>query len=228
LAIDVGGTSPWSWLFLAIDPDQNVIVYHEIYKATTLIEDLVKEAKPWMADQEGRPYEFKFKCIDAANKIAADDIRRKGITLTNAIKINKLTSIHRLNGYLHPNPIHAFPQWHPLAGQAGSPRLFIMSSCKGLIKELPQQRWKQNSTGTSMKDEPDPNIADHSVDALLYALRQLPPPYDLKPVPPSKKGEDIDLRSKLYWIDVKKQKEKYETSNRIPYRLTRGGINILG
>src|SRR5688572_23182336 len=79
LAIDVGGTSPWSWLWGAIDPDQNLVFYYEVYKPGTDIGWFVDQARPYMTTPGGGEYNWKFKCIDAAAKIAADDIRRKGI-----------------------------------------------------------------------------------------------------------------------------------------------------
>lgn len=227
LAIDVGGTSPWSWLWCAIDPDQNVIVYHEIYRPGTDIAWFVDQAAPFMLRPDGEPLSFDFKCIDAAGKIAADDIRRRGIQLTNAIKVDKLSSIHRLAGYLHVNPKHAIPAWHPLSGRVGSPRLFITSNCKGLLAELPQQRWRQTN-GLSIKDEPDPTIADHSVDALLYALRQLPPPYELKPAKPVTVDNSLSLMSRLYYADRERQEKLRSPEGRKPYRISRmpfSGLN---
>src|SRR5258708_1813773 len=94
LGVDVGGSSPWAWMWAAIDPWNNLIFYDEIYKTTDQAPRLVEEARPKMKDPEtGEEYHFKAKVIDYANKVAAADLERHGIRMTNARKMDKASSI---------------------------------------------------------------------------------------------------------------------------------------
>lgn len=217
LSIDVGGASPWAFEWSARDPQGYVVVYDEIYMVTSDIDKLVGLALPRMKHPDGDYPTWLGKLIDYENKIAAEDLRRRGILVTNAIKHNKLASVHRLHGYLHPNTRRPFPGWHPRAGQPGSPLMFIMSRCKNLIHELPQQKWKEG-TGDSMKDEMDRSVANHAVDTILYTVRILPHPSEIK-IEYKPPESNINQISSLYWEDVKRQKElKNQPEGRRPYK----------
>lgn len=171
LGVDVGGTDPWAWIWVAVDDAGNVVVYDEIYEPGTRIKPFAIRAKPKLDGLK-----FQSKVIDSENKLAAGELGEHGIHFTNAKKTNKNESIFRLSGYLHPNPDHAFPKWHPRHGQSGSPRLFITANCRSLIGELPQQRWRKVRGQELLANEPDPNVPNHAVDALLYICRELPRP----------------------------------------------------
>jgi hypothetical protein len=177
LGIDVGGASPWAFLWCAVDNQGNVIVYDEIYKTTTDVDLLTDMALPKMNPPGGGDYQFQAAVIDYENKIAAEDLSKRGINCTNAQKRNKQSSILRLASYLHPQPDHRYPEWHSRAGERNAPRLFISDRCVNLRRELPQQRWKEQKSKTGdlmVKDEMAANIPNHAVDALLYILRERP------------------------------------------------------
>lgn len=228
LAIDVGGASPWAWEWSAIDPDNNVITYDEIYETTANTEILVDKALPKMVDEEGKPYTYKAKVIDYENKIAAEDLRRRGITMTNARKHDKTSSINRLKSYIHPNQKHHFPNWHPRAGQSGSPRYFVTTKCRNLVKELPQQRWKEDLTNERMKDEADRTIANHATDCELYKIRELPDVATLRPAPGSANTPQ-SLISALYWEDVRKHQERQSQAQpERRYRIQKIPVENLG
>lgn len=228
LACDVGGASPWSFEWCAVDPDNNIVFYDEIYEITTNVDRLVEKALPKMVDEDGQQYSFRSKVIDYENKIAAEDLRRRGITFTNAAKMGKAGSVARLSSYLHPNEKHHFPGWHPRAGQPNAPRLFIVGTgCPSLVRELPQQRWKEDLTNERMKDEMDRTIANHATDCCLYTVRELPEVAKLPPSPgftPKQK----DLMSALYWEDVKRHEERQKQSSvSRPYRIRPFSIDML-
>ena len=230
LAIDVGGATPWCWLFSAIDPFGNIIVYDEIYLITTDVEKLVNLALPKMKAPDGTALTFRYKVCDYENRVAMADIEKMSkrvIRVDGALKHGKAGSIHRLHGYLHPNEQHHFPNWHPAAGTAGSPRLFIAPWVKNLIRELPQQRWKEQANGLSLKDEPDRTIDNHAVDCLLYTVRQLPNPTELKATPGQMEHKAKSLISRMYWEDVQRRKEQLAPEGRKTYRITRGGVTML-
>jgi pimeloyl-ACP methyl ester carboxylesterase len=60
-----------------------------------------------------------------------------------------------MNGYLHPNPTHAFPDWHPNRGKPGSPRMFVASTNRHLRRQIPDQRWKRIQNSETFENELD-------------------------------------------------------------------------
>jgi hypothetical protein len=158
LSVDVGGSDPWAFVFSAVDPFGNVLVYDLIYRPGVLVEPFAKEAKPKIGD-----YRFQAKVIDYENKLAAGELAQHGIVFTNARKQNKNDSIFRLNGYLHPNPEHGYPMWHPKTGETGSPRIFFADNpvMKPMLREIPSQRWLKVRNEDGFKNEPDPSVSDH-------------------------------------------------------------------
>lgn len=227
LAVDVGGASPWAFTWAAVDPENNVVVYDEIYLVTSDVEKLAQLALPKMVDEDKTAYKFRAKVIDYENKIAAEDLRRRGIHFTNAQKHGKAGSIARFSSYLHPNPKHHFPDYHPRSGQPNSPRWFFTTNCPNVIREIPQQRWKEDRLNERLKDEADRSIPNHGWDTCLYISRELPEVTKLKPTP-SRLPANFDLRSALYWEDVRRAEE--QTSSvmaRRPYRIRPIGIDAL-
>lgn len=228
LGMDVGGASPNALLFYALDPDTgSVVAYDEIYEITTDMRRIAAQAIPKLKHPDGIEYRFKFKVIDYENRIAAEDMRRYGIRFDNAVKHNKLLSVHRLAGYLHPNPRRPFPRWHPQSGQPNSPLFFITPNCKNLIKELPQQRWKEG-LGDTIKDEMDRAIANHATDTALYVVRLLPPAADVPIVAKPVEAKQMNAISRLYYEDLKRMKaERGPTETRRPYNVAHTYGNIV-
>lgn len=219
MACDVGGGTAWAFEWAAVDPWGNLIFYDEINMVTTNMDVLAELAKPKMLNEQKEPYSFQATIIDYENKIAADDLRRRGIAFTNAQKHAKAASIQRLSGYLHRNPKHHFPDWHPLAGKPNSPRCFITTKCRGLIKELPQQRWKEEVGGDGrLKNEMDRSVVHDCVDCALYIARELPDPTTLKVNPYSVTNAETSKISQLYWFDVKRQEEMKTKEGRRLYK----------
>lgn len=209
LAFDVGGATANNLEWAALDPiSKSIVFYQEVRKITTDMRLLAEMSLPYMKDSRGQDYNFLAKVGDQENKIALADMGKYGIEFTNAVKQNKLTSVHRLAGYLHPNPNRHFPNWHPRAGQLGAPLMYITPACKHLIEEIPQQKWKTERGGTDLKDEMDRSVRHDAVDCALYIVRILPAPKDVPIERPKPKGKELSLQSRLYWEAVKKQKEK--------------------
>lgn len=227
LAVDVGGSTPWAWIWSAIDPFDNVITYDEIYETTSDVSGLIRQALPKMKDENGNEYNFKAKVIDYENKIAATDLQRGGITMTNARKVDKASSIERLKSYFHPNPLHHFPPWHPHAGLPGSPRWFVMARCKNVRREIPQARWLERDS--IFKDEMDRRTGNHTVDCLLYQCRELPPPWQLKPTPSIYQAttHNKNKMSELYHYDARQREKNRQAEQRRPYRIFRQSLGML-
>jgi len=78
-----------------------------------------------------------------------------------------------------------------------------------------------------MKDEMDRGIRHDAVDCALYIARIMPAPATI-PIPKVKEVADTrSLQSKLYWLDVARQKEKQSAvAPREKYNPshTRGGL----
>lgn len=231
LACDVGGSSPWAFEWVAVDPWGNLIFYDEIYRQTSNVDELAEEALPKMGEN-GSPYEFQAKVIDYENKIAAADLEKRGIQFTNARKMNKSGdggSVSRLSSYLHPNPKHAFPAYHPMAGRMCSPRAFFVQKdyergvgVPNLIRELPQQQWDQQLQSDTFKDVMDRKIPNHATDCALYISREMPHPASLPVNPYAATVTNVSKMAEMYWFDLKRQQEKESQAKpRQPYRISR-------
>lgn len=226
LAFDVGGATANALEVAAICPDtQSIVFYDEVHIVTADMAEVAKLTLPKLCPPGSKTeYDFLAKVGDYENKVALADMARHGIRFTNAVKQNKIFSVHRLHGYITPNPKRPYPDWHPKAGQYGAPLIYITPTCKQLISEIPQQKWKKDTTtgsvkdGTSVKDELDRSVAHDHVDCALYIARIMPAPATI-PIPkPKKPIETRSLQSIMYWADVKKQKERQsETITRKPY-----------
>lgn len=208
--IDVGGTDPWAFEYAAVDPWENVIFYNEIYRPGEYVDQFAHDAKLIMKDRRF------VTVIDWENKLASAELKRHGIQVHNARKRGKMDSITNMGGYLHPNPKRAFPSWHPMAGQPGSPGVFFTEQVPNLIREVPQQRWKKVMGTDISLNQLDDKVSNHAFDAALYILRERPRPESLKKVAPHERmTSDIDKRSAAYYLMEMAQEKYKENRSRI-------------
>lgn len=226
LSMDVGGATANNLEWVAQDPESlSLIAYDEVNKVTTDMRDIATLALPKMKiPGTETDYAFIAKVGDYENRIALDDMGRYGIRFTNAVKQNKVVSVHRLAGYLHPNPKRPYPAWHPMAGQLGAPLFYMTPACKHLISEIPLQKWKNAGEGDSVKDELDRSIKHDAVDCILYIARIMPAPATI-PIPKVIIATDTrSLQSKMYWAAVAARKaEKASGERHKPYSPNHGG-----
>lgn len=196
LGIDTGGVDPWAFEAAAVDPYGNLIFYDEINRPEVYVGNFEKEVKHII---DGRNF-IKFP-MDWENKAAQEELRRIGIRVTNAFKRNKLDSIQRLARYLHPNPERAFPAWHPRAGEGGSPGIFFTERVPGLVREIPQQRWKKVIGYDIETNEMDPRTRDDTVHGCLYVIRERPRPEEaLVSLGTKLQKAGVDARSQYYYL----------------------------
>ena len=87
---------------------------------------------------------------------------RNGIELERRL-VERETGRLVLERLLQPQEDLPFPEWHPLAGQLGSPRLFISRRCPNLWRELNGIQRKADSDDTVKVD-------DHAYDAAWHVL----------------------------------------------------------
>lgn len=147
---DFGFTNPFVCLWLAKDPDENWYVYREYYKAQTGIHDHINTVKVLstgesyienIADPENAEDRAEMKKHGIATKPARKDVHA-GIEVVQSkfkVKAN------------------------------GKPSLYIFSTCKNTLRELPVYRYPQGGSTTNPKDVPLAKD-DHTVDALRYVI----------------------------------------------------------
>ena len=80
-----------------------------------------------------------------------------GVRLTHRL-VERDAGRSVLERLLEPDPNRLFPQWHPNAGEYGSPRLFICRQCPNLWRELNGIQWKEGAEDTVKE-------YDHAYDA---------------------------------------------------------------
>lgn len=209
LGIDTGGADPWAFEASAVDPWGNLIFYNEIYRATAATDTFGPELRQIM---DGR--NFTAFPMDWENKQAQHELSRIGIRVTNAHKRDKVKKSFALVWrYLHPNPERIYPEWHPRAGQPGSPGMFFTERVPNLVREFPQQRWKKLAGSDIELNEPDSKISDHAVDALYYTCREHPRPEEtLLKVAAVAMKEGIDLRSAYFLMNRKAEEERRQNA----------------
>ncbi len=225
MAFDVGGATANAMEVAAICPDtQSLVFYAEINKKTTDMRVIAELALPLMRPEgSNEEYNFLAKVGDYENKIALADMGRYGIRFTNAVKHDKLISVGRFSGYLHPNPKRPFPAWHPRAGQLGAPLVYTTPACKHLNEEIPQQKWKDASKGNSVKDELDRTVKHDALDCALYIARILPAPATI-PIPKViVQTSTRSIQSQMYWEAVAARKAEKVSDNRKPYTTNHTG-----
>ena len=185
VTMDAGGDAPWAILVLRQDPQSgDVFVTNEFYEATTLLSKIAAWIKN--RDYSGIPHwqDAEYIC-DPENKqviFEFQDVHR--LNVFPAQKGPKLPGIHRVSGYMHriPGRIKRIPDQlakHPLADAgdiliADAPYLWVFNRCTNTITEHEEWCWDYDQRTNESKNRPvDKN--DHTCDALLYGLRNLPP-----------------------------------------------------
>lgn len=209
LGIDVGGIDPWAFEFGAIDRLGNIIMYDEIYRPGVVASEFAEEALKKMGTLH-----FQSKVIDWENKVAAGELHRSGLVVTNAHKRGKMDSITQFGGYLHPNPRRPYPEWHPRAGEPGSPSIFFTEGVPNLVRETGQQRWKKMVGSEHTLNQLDDRISEHAFMGCLYLCKERPRPEHLpKASGALQLAADIDLRSS-YFYQLRAEQEKFKSNQR--------------
>jgi hypothetical protein len=136
--MDYGSSNPTAWFVTAVDYDGNLIVADGLYEP-----GLPSEIAPKILERRknGWQPEGQRNLVYADPSIwnttgttnrwgqpasTADEFTTDmGIPLIRANNDRRAGYI-RISELLRPNPERRFPAWHPLAGEPGCPRLFIM------------------------------------------------------------------------------------------------------
>jgi len=151
VGVDVGGTNPWAVLFIAVSPDDDIVVYDEIYQAEKPTEWYTEQIKNKVGQDSIRGY-----FIDPAAKQTRLDFQEKYKINVEPASNDVVGGINEVKKYL---PVNHF---------TGKPKIRIFNNCKNLIWEMGQYAWGKNKDGTE-KDSPV-KVNDHAVDALRYII----------------------------------------------------------
>jgi len=172
--LDFGSTNPTACLWVTVDGDDNWFIVDEHYEVGKTIDyhsgvinsnKLNSRISASYGDPSGAQYIQEFA--------------QRGIYITPA---NKETGqnqqgwvrfkIEKISEKLRIMPGKTVPQLGvATGGEAGSPGLFVFSTCTNVIKEFETYRWKEKAVSQAQDlNEPDaPEKAnDHAMDALSY------------------------------------------------------------
>lgn len=177
--MDHGVSNPTAWLAAAIDSDGNILVHGEYYQeglitrhagaVLTLRHNYWGQPSLAVCDPsiQARTGFGEF----GLGHTVHGEYAKQGIFLVPANN-DRVAGFVRISELLHPDPTHYFPEWHPRAGEPGSPRLFITEECKHLIEQI-QLAPISNVESRDAGETVDPFYESrhgHAVAALRYLV----------------------------------------------------------
>ena len=144
--------NPTAWLLGATDFDGNLLIVDEYYRPGLIADhaaEIWKRRKDswWSRDDKGElVYATCFGDPSIRNRFGTRDVTGRELSVETEYADHGMAISPRQNdrraGYqrilelLHPDPERYFPEWHPKRGQAGSPRLFVITRCEHLIEQF--------------------------------------------------------------------------------------------
>ncbi len=147
-AMDFGIANPTAWLAAAMSYDEEIVIYGEYY-SPGLISDHASRILTFRANSWGAPsITLADPSITQRTGISREGFGSsgRGATVHSEFAANGISLVPanndrragrvRISELLRPDPSKPFPEWHPRAGELGSPRLFITSNCKNLIGQI--------------------------------------------------------------------------------------------
>ena len=173
--MDFGVSNPTAWLAAGMAPTSHIVVYGEYYRPGLISQT----ASAILTARENRWGQPQIALCDPAIKAATGfgqqgraqsvhtEFSKHGIYLVPANN-DRMAGRVRISELLRPDPSLAFPEWHHLRGEMGSPRLFFTSNCENTIEQI----------GNARLDEAAGEIVDpywegrsgHAMAALRYLL----------------------------------------------------------
>lgn len=145
-SMDFGSTNPTAWLAWTVDYDGNLIVFDELYEPGLPSETaprLLERRSWWHPDGESvvcysDPTVFNSRSVTnrwGQPATVATEFNDHGIRLSPGNR-DRVAGYVRVAQLARPDVERRFPDWHPAAGEFGSPRLFIFERCEHLIEQL--------------------------------------------------------------------------------------------
>ena len=230
--MDHGTANPAAWYICAVDYDGNLIVFDEYYRGKVLISDhcqAVLEKRPmwypeYLTPDQRVTRQHPRTIADPSVTTSLGMLSSKqGIPATIATEYEDQSNnrIHLIPGnndrkagrarvgeLLRCVPDRLFPEWHPMRGSRGAPKLYIVGhSCPNLVEQvkgaplLPIDSGKQDAG--EIVDPDWESAHGHAHAALRYGTMSRPDPSEPEEYPPD------DLRS-LALIEYEKRLESGE------------------
>lgn len=183
---DHGQVHPTSVSFVAVDEEGNLVLYKEYHKVSAVLSDHAEAVKALcVGDPVRRSPDGKGIVVfmDPSTKGRSDhegrnfqqlfaDMGIYGINANNQVN----AGISKMQQLMRPDPNHRFPQWHPRAGQPGSPRLFVVKeACPAFCHEVVLYRWEDESKKIQQGEEDEFKekpfkYADDAMDSARYTV----------------------------------------------------------
>lgn len=167
VGLDHGLRNPTAMLIGAIDPQKGEVhIFKEYYKPNTLVPDHAKNIKAILEECKVTAGNTRFMVIDPSAKNKTDPINGKSVQglyqeyglYFQPANNNIEAGVLKVNAYIE------------------SGKLKIHDTCPNLVREMLNYQYpdvEDNPTDKPVKENPIKS-ADHSCDALRYALMRLP------------------------------------------------------
>ncbi len=184
VGIDHGYRNPTSWIWGAVDYDENVYIYREFYEREWLIEEICKGNKK--KNQVGvlslckgekisqARIDPSVRAVRGATGFSDWDVYQDNLPKDFPLMLannDVQTGIDRVKSYLKINQ------------RTNKPRLFIFNDCHNLLDEFSKYRYKQltHSQAGKINEKEEPvKVDDHAMDALRYLIMSRPDAPDPK------------------------------------------------
>jgi hypothetical protein len=200
-SLDFGVSNPSAVLAYTVDYDGNIVVFDAVYRPglPSEIAPLIKAKRErwWEAkDQHGRPVKNVcwadpsiWNSLGVTNRLGqkastSDEFADLGIHMARANN-DRRAGFVRISELLRQNPDRRFPTWHPLAGQPGSPRLFVFgtTALEPLRQQLKDAPLESSEPGPTQGVMPGETVSakwegshGHAIASLRYGLLSRPSP----------------------------------------------------
>lgn len=196
--VDHGWNNPTAWLWIAVYPDGDCVVFGEHYASEVTVPEhaqivLEKEAA-W-----GFPEQDIIRSGDPAMK------QTSGITGTSVLAAYADCGVY-IGVETIPHDVSIgldILQQYLRLGASGVPKLRVSPNCPHLIRELKKLRWatydSQKTAYSKNKQELIHKKDDHAFDSLRYWATQMP---DLKPEVDIRETRDKPTRETLPYSDL--------------------------
>lgn len=157
IALDYGNTNPSAVLWLAIDPDDNIYCYRELYITRKRYGELLDEIRMMTSPDE----EILALVADPALQAKAPDTGLSFFDIAKTKKFNIIPGVNdRIPGWNTIRELLHVVEDEKLGGIA---KLRVFSTCANLIRTLPQLIYDAVKV-----EDCDTNGEDHAPDALRY------------------------------------------------------------
>lgn len=172
--LDYGRTDPFACLWAAVDPEGFIVVYREAYQAGLNISEQTDRVNT-LSGTERISYTMAdpsvFHTIGGKDGSMYRQYVDSGFPMPlRPANNDRLAGWNRVREFLAVEPDVDPPPWAQKP-PGKTPRLFVMASCRNLIRTIPEMQHDENRP-----EDLDTDQEDHLVDALRYMLMSRPAP----------------------------------------------------